>query len=191
MHVCFSSWWVSTGARSLRECREVFFCVLGLAGRCPSGNISCSQSRGEQTQFLAAVPPWSGPRSGCRGSKATTEVGSLLGDSPWPTEMPGLGRSSWVTMFWPGCRQGWLPQAWWQMGPAPCSTSWLCLASQLSPCSRSGEGSPCSPSICRPISAAGRNGGSVQSSPASVCPFMGQGLQGSLDALKLVVCLSN
>lgn len=89
---------------------SVFLLVsLVWAGRCPSGSISCSQSRGEQTQFLAAVPPWSGPRSGCRDPKATMEAGSLVGDSPWPAEMPELGRSSWVTTIWLGCRWGWLP----------------------------------------------------------------------------------
>lgn len=109
---------------------SVFLLVsLVWAGRHSSGSISCSQFRGEQARFLAAVPPWSGPRIGCRGPKATMEADSLLEGSPWPTEVPELGRSSWVTTIWLGCRQGRLPQAWGQVGPAPCSTSWLCLAS--------------------------------------------------------------
>lgn len=59
---------------------SVFLLVfLVWAGRHPSGSISCSQSSREQTPFLAAVPPWSGPRSGCRGPRATMQAGSLLG----------------------------------------------------------------------------------------------------------------
>lgn len=59
---------------------SVFLLVsLVWAGRRPSGSISCSQFRGEQARFLAAVPPWSGPRIGCRGPKATMEADSSGG----------------------------------------------------------------------------------------------------------------
>lgn len=52
------------------------------------------------------------------------ELGSLLGDSPWPTEMARAGQI----------------QAWGQVGPVPCSTDSV-------PAVSLGKGVPAVPSI--------------------------------------------